>query len=459
MKLPYAEPYKIKMTEAIRTSTREERERWLAAAHYNLFGLRSDQVFIDLLTDSGTGSMSDRQWAAMMTGDESYAGASSYYRLKETIERLFGMPYFLPTHQGRAAENVIFSALLKEGDIVPGNSHFDTTKGHIEFRRCTAPDCTIDAAADTQLEIPFKGEMDLQKLENVFKSYPKEKIPCVVLTITNNTAGGQPVSLKNIRETSELCRRYEIPLLIDSARFAENAYFIKTREEGYADKSIKEIVREIYQYADIMTISAKKDGVVNMGGFVAMRSEELRRKAMSFAIMYEGYVTYGGMSGRDMDALAVGLDENTEFEQLDARIRQVKLLGDLLDEYGVPYQRPAGGHAIFIDAKKILPNLPKEQFIAQTLGCELYLEAGIRGVEIGSILADRDPETHENRYPKLELLRLAIPRRVYTDNHIRVIAAACRNIYERRDQITKGYRITFEAPILRHFTMELEPVK
>ena len=459
MKLPYAEPFKIKATEAIRTSTREERERWLADAHYNLFNLKSDQVFIDLLTDSGTGSMSDRQWAAIMTGDESYAGARSYYHLKETIEKIFGMPYFLPTHQGRAAENVIFSALLKEGDIVPGNSHFDTTKGHIEFRKCFAPDCTIDEAADTQLDIPFKGEMDLQKLETVFKSYPKEQIPCTVLTITNNTAGGQPVSMKNIRETAELCRRYGIPLLIDSARFAENAYFIKMREDGYADKTIKEIVREIYSYADIMTISAKKDGVVNMGGFIGMRSEELRRKAMSFNIMYEGYVTYGGMSGRDMDALAVGLDENTEFEQLDARIRQVKLLGDLLDEYGVPYQHPAGGHAIFIDAKKILPNLPKEQFIAQTLGCELYLEAGIRGVEIGSILADRDPVTHENRYPKLELLRLAIPRRVYTDNHIRVIAAACRNIYERRDRITSGYRITFEAPILRHFTVELEPVK
>ena len=459
MKLPYAEPFKIKATEAIRTSTREERERWLADAHYNLFNLKSDQVFIDLLTDSGTGSMSDRQWAAIMTGDESYAGARSYYHLKETIEKIFDMPYFLPTHQGRAAENVIFSALLKEGDIVPGNSHFDTTKGHIEFRKCFAPDCTIDEAADTQLDIPFKGEMDLQKLETVFKSYPKEQIPCTVLTITNNTAGGQPVSMKNIRETAELCRRYGIPLLIDSARFAENAYFIKMREEGYADKTIKEIVREIYSYADIMTISAKKDGVVNMGGFIGMRSEELRRKAMSFNIMYEGYVTYGGMSGRDMDALAVGLDENTEFEQLDARIRQVKLLGDLLDEYGVPYQHPAGGHAIFIDAKKILPNLPKEQFIAQTLGCELYLEAGIRGVEIGSILADRDPVTHENRYPKLELLRLAIPRRVYTDNHIRVIAAACRNIYERRDRITSGYRITFEAPILRHFTVELEPVK
>ena len=458
MTLPYAEPYKIKMTEAIRTSTRAEREAWIREARYNLFKLRSDQVTIDLLTDSGTGSMSDRQWAAMMTGDESYAGASSYFRLKETIESIFGMPYFLPTHQGRAAENVIFSALLKAGDIVPGNSHFDTTKGHIEFRHCHAVDCTIDDAADTQKELPFKGEMDIAKLEKLLRENPREKVPCVVLTITNNTAGGQPVSMRNIRETAEVCRRYGVPLLLDSARFAENAYFIKTREEGYADKTIKEIVREIYTYADIMTISAKKDGVVNMGGFVAMRSEELYRQAMTFSIMFEGYVTYGGMSGRDMDALAVGLDENTEYEQLDARIRQVKLLGDLLDEYGVPYQRPAGGHAIFVDAKKVLPNLPKEQFIAQTLAVELYLEAGIRGVEIGSILADRGPDTHENRYPRLELLRLAIPRRVYSDNHIRVIAAACRNIYERRAEITTGYRITFEAPILRHFTVELDKI-
>ncbi|MCH5334428.1 MAG: tryptophanase [Alistipes sp.] len=459
MELPYSEPYRIKATEAIRTSTRQEREEWIRQARYNLFKLDSDKVFIDLLTDSGTGSMSDNQWAAIMTGDESYAGASSYRKLETIIRSLFGMPYFLPTHQGRAAENVIFSALLKEGDIVPGNSHFDTTKGHIEFRRCSAPDCTIDEAADTQKELPFKGEMDLEKLEQVFKSHPREKIPCTVLTITNNTAGGQPVSMRNIRQTAELCRRYNIPLLIDSARFAENAYFIKTREQGYADKSIKEIVREIYSYADIMTISAKKDGVVNMGGFTAMRDKELFTKAMSYAIMFEGYITYGGMSGRDMNALAVGLDENTEFEQLDARIRQVKLLADLLDEYGVPYQRPAGGHAIFLDAKKILPAVPREEFIAQTLGIELYIEAGIRGVEIGSILADRDPVTRENRYPALELLRLAIPRRLYTDNHIRVVAAAVRNIYERRDSITSGYEIEFEAPILRHFTVELKKVQ
>ncbi len=456
MQLPYCEPYKIKMTEPIRNSTRAEREGWIRDAKYNLFKLHGDQVLIDLLTDSGTGSMSDGQWSALMRGDESYAGARSYYRLKEAIERIFGMPYFLPTHQGRAAENVIFSAMIKEGDILPGNSHFDTTKGHIEFRRAVALDCTIDDAAKTDLEIPFKGEIDVTKLEAAFKKYPKEKIPCCILTVTNNTAGGQPVSMKNIRETAEMCRKYGIPLLLDSARFAQNAYFIKTREKGYENKTIKEIVHEMYTYADIMTISAKKDGVVNMGGFVAMRSEELFRKASQFNIMFEGYLTYGGMSGRDMEALAVGLDENTEFDQLDARIRQVKFLGDLLEEYGIPCQRPSGGHAIFLDAKRILPNLPKEQFIAQTLGIELYLEAGIRGVEIGSILADRDPETRENRYPALELLRLAIPARVYTDNHMRVIAAACKNVFDRRETITSGYKITYEVPIMRHFTIELD---
>lgn len=456
MELPYCEPYKIKVTEAIRTSTRQEREKWIKEANYNLFKLRSEQVQIDLLTDSGTGSMSDRQWGALMTGDESYAGARSYYRLKDAVNNIIGMPYFLPTHQGRAAENVIFSTLIKEGDVLPGNSHFDTTKGHIEFRKAVALDCTIDAAADTQTEMPFKGEIDLGKLEAALKKYPKEQIPCCVLTVTNNTAGGQPVSMKNIRETSELCHKYGIPVLMDSARFSQNAYFIKTREKGYENKSIKEIVREMFSYADIMTISAKKDGVVNMGGFVAMRSEDLFRRAMSFNIMFEGYITYGGMSGRDMEALAVGLDENTEFDQVADRVRQVAFLGQLLDEYGVPYQRPAGGHAIFLDAKTILPNLPKEQYIAQTLGIELYVEAGIRGVEIGSILADRDPVTRENRYPRLELLRLALPCRTYTDNHMRVIAAACKNVFDRRDKITAGYNITFEAPIMRHFTVELE---
>lgn len=459
MELPFSESYRIKMVESIRKSTREEREQWIKEAHYNLFLLKSDYVFIDLLTDSGTGAMSDRQWSAMMLGDESYAGARSYYNMKNAIHDILGFDYFLPTHQGRAAENVLFSTIVKEGDVLPGNSHFDTTKGHIEYRRAFAPDCTIDEAADTQIELPFKGNMDLNKLEKILKETPKEKIPCVVLTITNNTAGGQPVSMKNIREVSELTHRYGIRLLIDSARFAENAYFIKTREAGYENKSIKEIAKEIYSYADMMTMSSKKDAIVNMGGFVAFKDEELFKRCQMFCIMNEGFITYGGMSGRDMNALAQGLDEGTDFDTLETRIKQVEYLGKKLDEYGIPYQRPAGGHAIFLDAKKILTNVPKEEFIAQTLGVELYLEAGIRGVEIGSILADRDPVTKENRYPRLELLRLAIPRRTYTNNHMDVIAAAVKNVYDRRESITRGYVITYENPIMRHFTVELEKAK
>ncbi|MDH6312641.1 tryptophanase [Parabacteroides sp. PFB2-10] len=456
MELPFAESYKIKMVETIRRSTREERQQWIKEAKYNLFNLKSDQVFIDLITDSGTGAMSDKQWAAMMLGDESYAGARSYYTMKEAIKDILGFDYFLPTHQGRAAENVLFSTLIKEGDILPGNSHFDTTKGHIEFRKAVALDCTIDEASDTQLEIPFKGNVDPAKLEKALQQYPAEKIPCVVLTVTNNTAGGQPVSMQNIREVSALCRKYGVRLLVDSARFAENAYFIKTREAGYADKTVKEIVREMFSYADIMTMSSKKDAIVNMGGFVAFKEEALWQKAQMFCIMNEGFITYGGMSGRDMNALAQGLDEGTEFDYLETRIRQVAYLGSKLDEYGIAYQRPAGGHAIFVDAKKVLPNVPKEEFIAQTLGVELYLEAGIRGVEVGAILADRDPVTRENRYPALELFRLAIPRRAYTNNHMDVIAAALKNVYDRREEITRGYRITKELPIMRHFTIELE---
>lgn len=459
MKLPFSESYRIKMVETIKKSTRQEREQWIKEANHNLFMLKSDYVFIDLLTDSGTGAMSDRQWSAIMLGDESYAGARSYYNMKNTIKEILGFDYFLPTHQGRAAENVLYSSIIKEGDVLPGNSHFDTTKGHIEFRKATALDCTIDEAADTQLEIPFKGNVDVAKLEKALRENPKEKIPCVVLTVTNNTAGGQPVSMENIRDVSALCKKYGVLLQLDSARFAENAYFIKTREKGYENKTIKEIVKEMFSYADIMTMSSKKDAIVNMGGFVAFKSEELWKRCQMFCIMNEGFITYGGMSGRDMNALAVGLDEGTEFDYLETRIKQVEYLGRKLDEYGIPYQRPAGGHAIFIDAKKILTHVPKEEFIAQTLGIELYLEAGIRGVEIGAILADRDPITHENRYPALELLRLAIPRRTYTNNHMDVIAAALKNVYDRREQIKHGYRITKENPIMRHFTVELEKVE
>ncbi len=458
MELPFSESYKIKMVEPIRRSTRQEREKWIKEAKYNLFNLKSEQVFIDLLTDSGTGAMSDRQWSAMMIGDESYAGASSYFNMKNAIKNTLGFDHFLPTHQGRAAENVLFSALVKEGHYVPGNSHFDTTKGHIEFRKAHAVDCTIDEAANTEIYHPFKGNVDPKKLEK-FLSEKADKVPFIIVTVTNNTAGGQPVSMECLREVRKIADKYKKMVIYDSARFAENAYFIKVREQGYANKTIKEIVKEMYSYADAMTMSSKKDAIVNMGGFIAMRDQELWRQCSTFNIMFEGYVTYGGMSGRDMNALAVGLDEGTEFDYLETRIKQVEYLGNKLTEYGIPFQFPAGGHAIFVDANKVLPSIPKEQFRAQTLAIELYLEAGIRGVEIGAILADRDPETRENRYPKLELLRLAIPRRVYTNNHMDVIAVALKNVFDRRNDIKHGLEITREAPIMRHFTIEMDRIK
>lgn len=458
MELPFAESWKIKMIEPIHKSTRQEREQWIKDAHYNTFQLSADKVYIDLLTDSGTGSMSQAQWAAIMMGDESYAGASSFFNLKKAINDITGFEYVIPTHQGRAAENVLFSYLVKEGSVCPGNSHFDTTKGHIESRGAMALDCTIDEAKDTQLEIPFKGNVDPIKLEKALQDY-KGKIPFIIITITNNTAGGQPVSMKNLREVHELSLKYNIPVLLDSARFAENAYFIKTREEGYANKTIKEIVKEMFSYADGMTMSAKKDAIVNMGGFIATRKQDWFDGAKNFCIVMEGYLTYGGMNGRDMNALAVGLDENTEFEMLETRIKQVEYLAKRLDEYGIPYQRPAGGHAIFIDAPKLLTHVPTEEFPAQTLTVELYKEAGIRGCEIGYILADRDPITRENRFGGLDFLRLAIPRRVYTNNHMDVIAVALKNLKDRAEQINHGYKIVWEAPLMRHFTVKLEPIK
>lgn len=455
MELPFAESWKIKMVEPIRKSTRQEREKWIKEAHYNMFQLSADKVYIDLLTDSGTGSMSQGQWAAMMMGDESYAGASSFFNLKNAIKNITGFEYVIPTHQGRAAENVLFSYLVKEGSVCPGNSHFDTTKGHIESRKAIALDCTIDEAKDTQLEIPFKGNVDIVKLEKALNDH-KGKIPFIIMTVTNNTAGGQPVSMKNLKDVSVLSKKYGIPVLFDSARFAENAYFIKMREEGYADKTIKEIVKEMFSYADGMTMSAKKDAIVNMGGFIATRKQDWFDGAKNFCIVMEGYLTYGGMNGRDMNALAVGLDENTEFEMLETRIKQVEYLAMKLDEYGVPYQRPAGGHAIYVDASKVLTHVPKEEFPAQTLTVELYLEAGIRGCEIGYILADRDPITRENRFGGLDLVRLAIPRRVYTNNHMDVIAAALKNCKDRAESISRGYKITEEAELMRHFTVKLE---
>ena len=456
MELPYAEPYKIKVVEPLRRSTWDERARWMKEAKYNLFNLRSEQVFIDLLTDSGTGAMSHYQWSEIMLGDESYAGSNSFFKLKEVINNLLGMPHFVPAHQGRAAENLLFSALIKEGDLVPGNSHFDTTKGHIEFRRASAVDCTIDEAADTTLEHPFKGNIDLNKLEEVFKANPRESIPLCIITVTCNSSGGQPVSMENIRGVSELCKQYGVPVFFDAARFAENAYFIKIREKHYSDWSIQDIVHKMFSYVDGATMSSKKDAIVNIGGFLACRDKDLFDRISMFCILYEGYLTYGGLAGRDLAAMAQGLREGTEFDYLESRIGQVAYLGERLKEYGIPFQRPTGGHAVFVDAKKMLPHLPKEQFQAQTLAIELFLEGGVRGVEIGTLLADRDPKTRENRYPRLEFLRLAIPRRVYTNNHMDFIAACLSNIFERRNEITTGYRIVKEKPIMRHFTVELE---
>ncbi len=458
MLLPYAEPYKIKAIERIRNLTREERIDCIKQAKFNLFNIKSKNVFVDLLTDSGTGAMSDRQWAEVMLGDESYAGSASFDKMKESVSRITGFSHVLPTHQGRAAENVLFSAFLKEGDLVPGNSHFDTTKGHIEFRKAKAVDCTIDEAFITDLEHPFKGNVDIRKLKKVIDSTPQGRIPLCLLTVTCNSSGGQPVSMENIREVSELCRKNNIPLFFDGARFAENAYYIKQREQGYGDKTIKDIVLEMFSYGSGMTMSSKKDALVNMGGFLALKNLEDYSRCAPFTIIYEGYLTYGGLSGRDMGALAQGLEEGTEYETLHARISQVLYLGEKLHSYGIPCQRPIGGHAVFVDAVKFLPKVPREEFSAQTLAVELYIEAGVRGVEIGTLLADRDPETRENRYPALEFLRLAVPRQVYTYNHMDYTAAGLRNVWERRDEITRGFTLLKEAPILRHFTMELAPL-
>ncbi len=428
------------MIESLRKSTHEERQEWIRQASYNLFNLRSEQVFIDLLTDSGTGAMSDKQWGAIMTGDESYAGASSYYNLREAIREITGFEYFLPTHQGRAAENVLFSVLVKEGDVIPGNAHFDTTKGHIEFRHATAVDCTIKEAYDTSVYHPFKGNVDLDLLGKVLDETPRHRLGCIVMTVTNNTSGGQPVSMANFRGVRALADRYGVPVIIDSARFAENAYFI----------------REMFSYADGMTMSSKKDAIVNIGGFIGFRDKEMFRKASTFNIMFEGFVTYGGMAGRDMNALAQGLYEGTELEYLESRISQVARLGEKMRAAGIPLQVPFGGHAIFIDAGTFLPHIPAEEFPAQRLAVEIYLEGGIRSAEIGTIMADRDPVTRVNRHPDLELVRLAVPRRVYTDNHMDYVAAAVSNVFGRRDEIRRGLAIRWEAPIMRHFTVELE---
>lgn len=454
--LPTIPPFKTKVVEPVYFRTKAERAAKIEEVNYNLFNIHSDWVIIDLITDSGTGAMSEQQWAEVMLGDESYAGSESYYKLSRSIKKIMGFDYVAPTHQGRAAENILFSAVVKQGDVIPGNAHFDTTKGHIEFRKAEALDCTIDEAFDTAIYHPFKGNINLEKLEEVIKKYGRERIPFINITVTCNTVGGQPVSLENIIATRVLAQKHDIPVYMDIARYAENAYFIKTREEKYHDWSISEIVKEMFRDVSVVWMSSKKDGLVNIGGFIALNDKTLYEKLGQFTIIYEGFLTYGGMSGRAMGALAVGLHEGIEYDYLHDRVEQVRYLAEQLKAQNIPIQEPVGGHALYIDAKKMLPHIPQSQYPAQLLAVEAYIEGGVRGVEIGTLLADRDPITGKDRQPKMELLRLAIPRRVYSRNHMDYVAATITNVAERSKQLKSGFRIKRQANILRHFTVELE---
>ncbi|MDL2211755.1 tryptophanase [Erysipelotrichaceae bacterium OttesenSCG-928-M19] len=459
MKKYIAEPFRIKMVETIKMTTREEREKYIAEANYNTFSLRSSDVYIDLTTDSGTNAMSSAQWEGIMRGDEAYAGGRSYFNLIAAAQDIFGHKYIQPVHQGRAAEKVLFELLLKEGMYSISNMHFDTTRAHVELAGGRALDCVVKEALDIADRSPFKGNMDVEKLEKLINEYGKEKIGVVIMTITNNTAGGQPVSVENIKQTSEVCKKYGIPFCLDAARFAENAYFIKKREKGYENKSIKEIVTEVFSYAQMFTMSAKKDAIVNMGGLLGIKDDEdLFIQCKARTISFEGFTTYGGMSGRDIEALAVGLYEGLDEDYLEYRIGQIEYLAARLDEAGIAYQAPAGGHGIFVDAAAMFPHIPYYEFPGQALTVELYKEAGIRVCDIGSYMLGNDPDTKEQLKADFEFTRFAIPRRVYTQAHIDVMADALIAIKARAKDV-KGYRITWEPPILRHFQAKLEPLK
>ena len=457
MKSPI-EPFRIKVVEPVKLLDRAERNRMIREAGFNVFKLPAEAIFIDLLTDSGTSAMSDNQWAGIMTGDESYAGCRNFYHLKETVKDIFGFDFILPTHQGRAAENILFHTMAKKGDFIPSNIHFDTTRANIEFIGAVALDCVIDEGLDPELEHPFKGNMDPQKLEKVIDEHGKEKIPLVALTITNNSGGGQPVSMQNIKEISQICKKHQLRLFIDAARFAENAYFIKLREEGYADTKIHAIVKEMFSYADGCWVSAKKDAMVNIGGFIALKDGDLFQKLQNLLILQEGFPTYGGLAGRDLEAVARGLRDVLHEDYLQYRIQHTAYLANLISEAGVPIVKPIGGHAVYIDAKKFLPHIPQSKFPGQALTVAMYREAGIRVVEIGSLMfAVKDPETGQWKYPELELVRLAIPRRVYTSSHLEYVAEAMVKIRDKKESL-KGLKLVYEPPFLRHFTAEMEEI-
>mgnify|MGYP002640572323 CR=1 FL=1 len=446
------EPFKIKMVEALQMTTREQREQIISSVDFNPFLIRSEDVLIDLLTDSGTSSMSDRQWAALISADEAYAGSRSYFKFEDKIQEITGFKHVIPTHQGRAAERILFSVATKQGDIVPNNTHFDTTRANIEFTKAIAVDLQDEACTDPELEAPFKGNLDLEKLRALLEEVGPERIPLGMITVTNNASGGQPVSMANIRATSELLRSHDIPFIIDACRFSENAYFIKTREAGYADKSLLEIAQEMFSMADGCTMSAKKDAFANIGGFLAINNDEWAVQARTLLVLTEGFPTYGGLAGRDLAAIAQGLDEVLDEDYMQYRIRSTQYLGDNLEKVGVPIYKPTGGHAIYINARKFLPHIPPEHFPGQALVVEMYIEGGIRAVEIGSVMFGKtNPDTGALIPAKNELVRMAIPRRVYTQSHVDYVIEAMGDLARRKDAV-QGLQFKLEAPVLRHFT-------
>lgn len=456
-KRSWAEPYKIKMVEPVFMSTKEERQKALKEAGYNTFLLKSEKVYIDLLTDSGTSAMSDRQWAGMMMGDEAYAGSRNFYHLEDAVQKYYGYKYLIPTHQGRGAEHMISQIMIKEGDIVPGNMYFTTTRLHQELAGGTFVDIIIDEAHDSANEFPFKGNVNLEKMQALIDEHGPEKIPYVSIATTVNMAGGQPISLGNLKALRAILSKYNIPIVHDMTRVAENAYYIQKKEEGYANKSVAEIVREICDLTDAATMSAKKDALVNIGGFMATNDPDVFEEARNMVVVYEGLHTYGGMAGRDMEAMAIGITESVDDNHIRARVGQVEYLGERLKKSGIPIVLPVGTHGVFLDAKRFLPHLTQDQFPAQTLAAEIYLDSGVRTMERGVVSAGRNKKTGEHNYPALELVRLTIPRRVYTQAHMDVIAESIEEVYANRDNI-KGLKMTYEPKYLRFFQATFEKI-